>query len=178
MVSHAKRYFFVLALGICAACSGPAGGETVAPQTVTGTASTVTLSPETVTTTMSVPVTVPTTVTSKISAKQVTRTVTLTKTVAPTTESASSGLVDFTCDDLAEQAVEISEGNDVELIKVRSPEVVEDNRLTYEEPNDDSSVVVFSCSGTGVWSNNEEQSVLVKATVDSDGDFFVGYEQQ
>ncbi|RIJ76561.1 hypothetical protein D1871_11905 [Nakamurella silvestris] len=97
-------------------------------------------------------------------------------TVTPTTEIQAANT--STCDSLAKEAVDISAEKDIRLLKVRSPEVLEDNRASYEKPSGDSTAIVLSCTGTGAWSNATETNVLLELTVDSDGDFFIGYKQQ
>jgi hypothetical protein len=83
-----------------------------------------------------------------------------------------------TCDDLASEAVRISEEQEavVKLLKVRQPDVVEDNRETYEVPSGGDDVLVLSCKGVGVWSDATKSDVQLELTVDSDGDEFVSYE--
>jgi hypothetical protein len=84
-----------------------------------------------------------------------------------------------TCDDLAKEAVRISEKQDVQLLKVRSAKIVTDNRKTVAKPSGDKAALVLSCRGTGVWSDAGDNSpVLLKLTIDSDGEQFVEYAEQ
>lgn len=81
-----------------------------------------------------------------------------------------------TCDDLANEAVKISEKEDVQLLKVRAPKVKKDNRKGFAKPTGDNAAVALSCAGTGVWSDGENSPVLLSLEVDADGDQFVYYE--
>lgn len=84
-----------------------------------------------------------------------------------------------TCEELAKQAVLASEKQDVQLLKVRSPKVVTDNRKTVTKPTGDKAALVLSCKGTGVWSDaGEDTPVLLKLTLDSDGETFYEYAEQ
>lgn len=81
--------------------------------------------------------------------------------------------IEYGCDDLAEEAIEISKGEDVELLKVRSPRVVQDNRDGYRLPAGNGESLILSCSGQGVFDTGGSLRVLLKWTVDSDGDEWV-----
>ena len=104
-----------------------------------------------------------------------------TKEAAANPEPKSTGVsMDATtCTQLAEEAVRISKGEDNELLKVRAPKIVTDNRKTFKKPKGDKEVLVLSCMGSGVWSDGGATApVLLKLVVDADGDPFVGYEPQ
>ncbi|TGN64227.1 hypothetical protein EXE59_09875 [Nocardioides eburneiflavus] len=91
---------------------------------------------------------------------------------------ASGSLEDVTCDELADDAVRISEedtGLGTKLLKVREPRVVEDNRATYEAPTGTNEEVVLACRGQGSWEDGSDVDVRVELTVDSDGDAWVFY---
>ena len=82
-----------------------------------------------------------------------------------------------TCDDLAEDAVRISseQAQSVQLLKVREPQVKKDNQPIDELPAH-GEVLALSCTGTGVWSDGDSSTrVLLRYTIDSDGDGFVYY---
>jgi hypothetical protein len=96
-------------------------------------------------------------------------------------QASASDLKSTTCDELADEAVRISsESNDSsKLLKVREPAVVSDNRDTYKKPTGTGEALVLSCSGTGVWSDGGDNSkVVLKLTVDADGESYVAYEEQ
>jgi hypothetical protein len=97
---------------------------------------------------------------------------------AEAVEKASSrAFEDVTCDQLAQESVEAAKTQDVQLLKVRNPKIVKDNRKTYEKPAGDDDALVLSCKGTGVWSDGEANGpVLLKLTVDADGDDFIAWE--
>lgn len=97
-------------------------------------------------------------------------------TADPAAEAPS--LATYTCPQLATEAAAISKGKDLELIKVRAPKIVKDNRKTFKKPTGDKDALVLSCKGTGVWSDNTTAPVVMKLTVDADGTGFVSYEEQ
>ena len=85
----------------------------------------------------------------------------------------------YTCEDLVEEAVRISDEADaavVKLLDVRSPEVVEDNLASYTVPSGDEDVLALRCEGTGVWTDGTDDRVSLEATVDSEGQTWVYYE--
>lgn len=83
----------------------------------------------------------------------------------------------YTCEDLAEEAVRISaEAANGELMKVRDPQIVTDNRETFEMPQGVNDALVLECQGMGVWNSGVNYPVLLSLTVDADGDGFVYYE--
>lgn len=83
-----------------------------------------------------------------------------------------------TCQVIAERAVEISQGEKPELVKVHKPKVKVDHTTTYKKPTGDKAALVMSCSGTAVWSSGATSPVLLRYTVDADGDTFVSYKEQ
>ena len=90
-----------------------------------------------------------------------------------------SALNIYDCADLASEAVDSSsDGKDdqSELLKVRNPRVVKDNRKTWMAPTGDGEALILSCKGTGVWSDIDPSPVLLKLTVDSDGDQWIQWE--
>lgn len=85
-----------------------------------------------------------------------------------------------TCEDIAEDSVRISgeSNSDVKLIKVRAIKVKTDNRKTVVKPTSGGGdSLVLACTGTGVWSDASTTPVLLKMTVDADGELFVSYEE-
>jgi hypothetical protein len=94
---------------------------------------------------------------------------------APAVDAAS--LTAYDCAMLAKEAVSLSKGEDIKLIKVRSPKIVKDNRKTYKKPTGDDDALVLSCMGAGVWSDSTDSPVLLDLTVDADGDPFVAYKE-
>jgi hypothetical protein len=97
-------------------------------------------------------------------------------------EEVASSTTSLDCDQLADEAVRISEeqtgGLQLQLLKVRNPQVVTDNRDTYDVPAGNSESLILKCQGMGVWSDGSNSEVMVKATVDSDGDEWVRYAGQ
>lgn len=81
----------------------------------------------------------------------------------------------YDCDDLASEAVRISAEDDglITLLKVRNPTIVKDNRYTFSTPSGDEDNLILSCDGSGVWSTGETVDVVMRLTIDSDGDQFV-----
>lgn len=94
-----------------------------------------------------------------------------------TAGSADPSAQDITCADLAEEAVSLSEDQDVQLLKVREPEIELDQRLTYKRPTGTGETAILRCLGAGVWSDGTTSSVRLTLKVDADGDAFIGYEQ-
>lgn len=82
-----------------------------------------------------------------------------------------------TCQDLADQAVEISKDQDTTLLKVRKLKVKADHSSDYKKPTGDKESLVLSCTGTGVWSSGATTPVLLQYTVDSDGQGFFSYKE-
>lgn len=84
---------------------------------------------------------------------------------------------DWSCQDVATEAVRISEEKDAALVltAVSGLEIVEDNRESLVQP-DSGEAVALSCEGTGTWNDMPDTPVLVELTVDSNGDEWVGYE--
>jgi hypothetical protein len=94
-------------------------------------------------------------------------------------EEAAGGptIENYTCADLAEDAVELGENPaGVALLKVRSPEMTEDNRTDYTLPTGTGETVLLQCKGAGVFNNGMTNRVKLEATVDADEDIFVGWE--
>jgi hypothetical protein len=89
-------------------------------------------------------------------------------------------LMSVGCKRLGKQAAEISDeqsnGMSLILLKVRAPRIIKDNRETYKLPKGDKETLLLSCRGTGVWSDMSKSPVLLRWTVDADGDDFVAYE--
>ena len=90
------------------------------------------------------------------------------------------GLSTVSCDELAEDAVRISEENNMGtvkpvLLKIRDSRVVSDKQPTAEAPAS-GEIDVLTCKGTGVFNIGVEAPVNFKMTLDSDGDYFVYYE--
>ena len=83
------------------------------------------------------------------------------------------------CNTLADDAVRISSEQEslVELLKVRSPTVVTNNVDSYKLPSGTGESLVLKCEGMGVWSDGSKVGVILKATIDADGDTWVEYQQ-
>jgi hypothetical protein len=78
------------------------------------------------------------------------------------------------CAALAKEVLKIATPDDQpDLLKVRSPRVVKDNRLTFKKPTGDDAALLLSCRRMGVWSDGADSPVLLTATVDADGDAFM-----
>lgn len=95
-----------------------------------------------------------------------------------TSSQQQSGVDETTCKTLADEAVRVSDdgSDDVKLLKVRGLKVVKDVRSTFKLPTGTKSLLIYSCKGTGVWSDGDEQTkVYVMLKVDADGEYFVGY---
>ena len=99
-------------------------------------------------------------------------------TTATDAAAEAASLVTYTCPQLATEAAALSKGEKPELIKVRAPKVLKDNRKTYTKPTGDKEALVMSCNGTGVWSDGTNTPVLLKLSVDADNASFVSYEGQ
>lgn len=83
----------------------------------------------------------------------------------------------MTCNDLAAEAVAISDDQGVQLLKVRKPEAELDKQETgWNEPTGADEVTVLRCLGAGVWSDGTDTNVRLELSVDADGDAFVSYE--
>lgn len=83
----------------------------------------------------------------------------------------------MTCEQLADEAVRISEDQEVSLLKVRALEVSLDKQETgWDEPTGAEEVTVLRCNGVGVWSDGSNDNVRVMLKVDADADAFVYYE--
>lgn len=83
-----------------------------------------------------------------------------------------------TCEDLAADAVRISEDQDVQLLKVRGLKVDLDKQESgWDTPTGTDEVVVMRCTGRGVWSDGSDSNVRVELRVDADDDAFVYYKE-
>jgi hypothetical protein len=104
----------------------------------------------------------------------------ITEAVDEAVDVAAGGSAGYGCDELADEAVRISEEEDgfFTLLKVREPRIVKDNRETYTLPTGDAEAVILVCDGTGVWNDGDKTGVRLKWTVDADGDEWVFYEPQ
>lgn len=91
-------------------------------------------------------------------------------------EASQAAMESFDCDDLAQDAVRASEGKTIELLKVRSPRMLVDNRTTYSEPTGTGESLILKCEGMGVWSDGSNSSVVIKSTIDADGDTWTQYQ--
>ena len=92
------------------------------------------------------------------------------------TNADSADYAAMDCAKLAEEAVAISEDEDVSLLKVRDFKPTEDNRTGFVKPSS-GDALLLSCTGTGIWSDTTQGAVRLEATVDSDGDTFIAYNQ-
>ena len=99
------------------------------------------------------------------------------------TPSGATGLAGLdpedACATTAEEAVRVSEEQHppVRLEDVEDLRVVEDRRESHEVPTGGGDETVLTCRGTGVWSDGDTTTpVLVRVTVDSEGQYFVFYE--
>jgi hypothetical protein len=84
---------------------------------------------------------------------------------------------DWSCEDVAAEAVRISDDNAGVLIltDVSDLSIVEDNREGFEPPANGRGVVL-SCEGTGEWDTVGDAPVLVELAVGDDGEEWVRYE--
>jgi hypothetical protein len=99
------------------------------------------------------------------------------KAAAAAQQPLTSSFANFSCDQLAAEAARMPKNGNVQLLKVRSPGIVQDNRRSYTKPTGTGDALILSCQGTGVWSDGGPDSpVLLKLTIDKDGDTFTGYE--
>lgn len=83
---------------------------------------------------------------------------------------------DYSCTDLAEEAAGLESDTGVSLLKVRDPQVTQDNRADYTAPTGADEVVLLQCKGTGVFSNGMTNRVKIEATIDADEDMFVSWQ--
>ena len=86
----------------------------------------------------------------------------------------------WTCDDLAADAVRISEELNKGTIKplllrVESPRVVTDTQQSAKTPSS-GQVIILKCTGTGYFSSGETSTVDLTLELDSDGNQWVYYE--
>jgi hypothetical protein len=103
----------------------------------------------------------------------------LTSCSSSTGDGAGAGSDTMTCEELADEAVRISEEQDVKLLKVRAPEVSLDKQETgWDKPTGTSEVTVLRCNGQGVWSDGTNSGVQLSLKVDADDDAFVYYQQK
>jgi hypothetical protein len=82
----------------------------------------------------------------------------------------------ITCDELADEAVRISEedtGFGVKLLKVHTPQLVEDNRDDYEIPTGANRERIMACRGGGSWADGDTVDVRVELSVDADDEQWV-----
>ncbi len=96
----------------------------------------------------------------------------------PTTEAAAVDLADVTCDDVALEAVALSQATaagDPALVDVRDVTVVEDHRGDVTTPGAADEALVLSCLGTATWSDGTETSVETVLLLDSEGGLLVDY---
>lgn len=91
----------------------------------------------------------------------------------------SNDYTDWTCEDVAKEAVQISDDNEGMLVLtgVTDLEIVEDNREDFTPPETGRGVVL-SCEGTGSWDGIDDTPVLVELAASDDGDEWVRYEMQ
>lgn len=76
----------------------------------------------------------------------------------PVEDSTSGELswLDYDCDDLATETETLgANAAGYELLKVRKPTVVKDNRLTYDVPNGAGQSLILRCDGTGVFNSGD-----------------------
>jgi hypothetical protein len=89
---------------------------------------------------------------------------------------ASQDMDSITCDELADEAVRISEedtGFGVKLLKVHTPQLVEDNRDDYEIPTGANRERIMACRGGGSWADGDTVDVRVELSVDADDEQWV-----
>lgn len=172
-----RHHAFAAAVCIAVLGASSCSGTTTAAPTVTVTAPapTVTVTAPAPTVTATAPTATPSESTSAPSVASENPT----PQASPEPDFSTVGLqfADVTCASLSEEAAGISVGQDVELIKVRSPKVVRDNRKTLKLPKGTKDALVMSCKGRGVWSDSDNSSVLVSLTIDADGDAFIAYKE-
>lgn len=95
------------------------------------------------------------------------------------TGSGADSYARYTCDDLAEEAVRISDESGSlfgTLLKVRGVTLTDDHRTSYTRPTGTDDALILGCRGAGVWSNGADLDVELSLTIDSDGDVWVGDE--
>lgn len=93
-------------------------------------------------------------------------------------DAMAGSLDETTCEELAADAVRISgedTGFGVELLKVREPRIVEDNRDSYGIPTGSDEELILACRGGGVWDNSSTDDVRIELTVDADGESWVAF---
>lgn len=87
-----------------------------------------------------------------------------------------ASLSSYDCEDLAEEAMSLSEGEFSQLLDVRQPHIVEDHREDYELPTGTDESLVIECEGLGVWSHGTNSPVSLRLTVDADGQAWIRYQ--
>jgi len=81
----------------------------------------------------------------------------------------------MTCAQLGVEAARVSKGGTPELLTVRAPTMVKDNRATYTKKAGAKAALLMTCKGTGVWSDGTNTALTLQLTVDAKGNQFVVY---
>ena len=85
----------------------------------------------------------------------------------------------MTCAQLGVEAARVSKGGTPELLTVRAPTMVKDNRATYnatyKKKAGEKAALLMACKGTGVWSDGTNTALILQLTVDAKGNQFVVY---
>ena len=91
--------------------------------------------------------------------------------------SVSKSIDDYTCQDLADQAVAMSAKQAVQILKINGLQTATDFRPGFSGKSDDPKYTthVFTCWGNAIWSSGDTGSVTLALEVDSDGQAFVSY---
>ncbi|KQP62958.1 hypothetical protein [Nocardioides sp. Leaf285] len=73
------------------------------------------------------------------------------------------------CDQMARQALRV----DRDIIKVRTPVMVRDNRADFEVPTGSRESVLMVCQGLAVTKSRGDYRVRMVGSIDADADYFV-----
>ena len=95
--------------------------------------------------------------------------------------AASAAPAAMTCAQLGVEAARVSKGGTPELLTVRAPTMVKDNRATYnatyKKKAGEKAALLMACKGTGVWSDGTNTALILQLTVDAKGNQFVVYHE-
>jgi len=92
-----------------------------------------------------------------------------------TVAAAAAAPAAMTCAQLGVEAARVSKGGTPELLTVRAPTMVKDNRATYTKKAGAKAALLMTCKGTGVWSDGTNTALTLQLTVDAKGNQFVVY---
>lgn len=97
----------------------------------------------------------------------------------PAAAAAAAAPAAMSCAQLGVEAARVSQGGTPELLTVRAPTMVNDDRATYNAAYTKNAgkkaTLLMVCKGTGVWSDGTNTALTLQLTVNAKGDQFVVY---